>query len=327
MRREILLGLVFATSLFAKTELSLNIGTNSFDSSENLKSSTTFGIRGDFYLDNIYHMDFGYDDLGDVYYKNSSLLSPVRIKRFYTQFSADGEEEYHVVPTVSVGAGYEKQKGYLNDSEPFISLGVGFRYNVSNSFNFLLGTKALWKTSSRDINYHTTFGMGYLIDEAPANNQKESVEEVIIPEKKLEIPKVVVPEQKIFHPEPIDVKTQSVQIESSAEIPEVVDSKLQVKPTKIKAPVLEKAPKIVASKTKKVIKPSSGVYIQVGAFSKYKPTRVLDRLVKSGEHIILRHQGKITKALVGPYSSKGMALKALSKVRKIAPRAFIYKGN
>jgi len=50
-------------------------------------------------------------------------------------------------------------------------------------------------------------------------------------------------------------------------------------------------------------------------------------LANSGYHIILRHQGNITKALVGPYNSRAEALKVLPKVKKVVPQAFIYKGK
>jgi len=323
MKRKIVLGLLLATSLIAKTELSINLGKNSYDSDENLKSATTLGIRGDFYLDNIYHIDLGYVYLGDNYSKDTSIKPSVEIHRFYSQFSADGEEEYHVVPTLSVGLGYEYQDGYNEDSHPYLSLGVGFRYNISQSFNFLLGTKALVKMSTRDINYHTTFGMGYLIDEAPANNEDISGEEIIIPKQKLKVPEVVVPEQKIFRPAVVDSKVKSV------EVPEVVDSQMQVASTptvtQVTTPPQEEV--IQIENTKRYVAPSSAVYIQVAAFSKYKPTSLLDRLASSGNHIILRHQGSLTKALVGPFNSKEEALNALAKVKKIAPRAFIYKGN
>jgi len=330
MKRKILLGLLFASSLVAKTELSINVGTNSYDSDENLKSATTLGIRGDFYLDDLYHIDLGYDYLGDNYSKDQTIKPSVKIHRLYTQFSADGAEEYHVVPTLSLGLGYEYQDGYNEDSRPFLSLGVGFRYNISNSFNFLIGTKALFKMTSKNINYHSTFGIGYLIDEAPANNEDVSGEEIVIPKKKLEVPKVVVPEQKIFHPQVEDAKVQSVEVPRATTkevtITQIPNSNgLPVPPVKVSAQANDIQP--VAQTPTRYIQPSKGVYIQVAAFSKYRPTSMLDRLSSSKNHIILRHEGKLTKALVGPYNSRDEALRALAKVRKIAPRAFIYKGN
>jgi len=327
MKRKILLGLIFASSLFAKTELSLNIGLNSFDSSEPLDSATSLGIRGDFYLDDLYHIDLGYDNMSDVSVKNRS--QDIKVERLYTQFSADGKEEYHVVPTVSIGLGAEKQTSSSDsDTQGFLSLGVGFRYNVSNSFNFLLGTKALLKTTDRTINYHTTFGMGYLIDEAPANNEKDDVEEVIIPQKKLDIPEKRVDISTQFAPK----KLPPVQVQ----IPDTKE--LAVVPAQIPAVSAPTAVPVQTVTTRRsmpvrsVVKQSRrpkeiiGKYIQVGAYAKSRPTAMLNRLARSGQHIVLRHQGRITKALVGPFKSESEARRALAKVRKISPKAFIYKG-
>jgi len=312
MKRRILLGMLIASSLFAKAEISVSVGTNSFDSDEHLDTATTLGIRGDFYLDNMYHLDLGYDYLGDVNFKGTS--NSINIERYYTQFSADGAEEYHVVPSLSVGLGYEKQDGVFADSEPFISLGIGFRYNVSTHFNFLLGTKALWKTDSRDIDYHSTFGVGYLFGVESVNNKDEAVEEVVIPKEKLKIPELhtpVAPVQKkeiIVDTKEASVVPQPVVIHSAPMGTEVTEVKVVSKP-----------------QPQRVV--SQGTFIQVAAFTQYKPTSLLNRLAASGKHIILRHQGSVTKALVGPYRSPLEAQKALYSVKKIAPGAFIYKGN
>jgi len=359
MKQRILLGMLVATSLFAKAEFSLSVGTNSFDSGEHLDRATTVGVRGDFYLDNIYHLDVGYDDLGDVTLKKGTIFSQIGIKRYYTQFSADGEEEYHVVPTLSLGLGYEDQSGVFSDSNTYLSLGVGFRYNVSNSFNFLLGTKALWKTSTRDINYHTTFGVGYMLDEEPVNNDQDIAQEVVIPKQKLTIPELHTPKPMPMVREPvvIDSKQAIVQaptvrsvqtVPTSATLPpppameiEAVSTPRVVSQPQVVQPQVVQPPVQVVQPPVQVVQPQvvqrevaqpqrysmNGVFIQVAAFSRYRPTAMLDRLVRSGHHVVLRHEGSMTKALVGPYSSLSQAQRALYRVKKIAPRAFIYKGN
>ncbi len=324
MKRKILLGLMFASSLLAKTELSLNIGINSFDNSEHLDSGTSLGIRGDFYLDDLYHIDLGYDNMSDVSIKNSS--QDIKVERLYTQFSADGQEEYHVVPTVSIGVGGEKQTSSADsDTQGFLSLGVGFRYNVSNSFNFLLGTKALWKTTDRVINYHTTFGMGYLIDEAPVNNENDDIEEVVIPKKKLDIPEKRVDISTQFAPKklpPVQVQVPDAKELSVVSVPASVPAPVSVSPIHTVHTVSHAA----SVRTSRHVVDMRAKYIQVGAYAKSRPTAMLSRLAKSGYHIILRHQGRVTKALVGPFKSEAEARRALAKVRRISPTAFIYKG-
>ncbi len=318
MKRTLVLTTLLATSLFAKTELSLNLGTNSFADDEKLESATSLGVRGDFYLDPLYHLDFGYDDLGSV--KINNLSNTIKIKRFYTQFSADGEEEYHIVPTMSFGVGYEKQKGKLSDSQPFVSAGVNFRYNISNSFNFLLGTKALWKTSSRDVNFHTTFGVGMMLGNEPVNNQEE-IQEVKVPEKKLDISTQFSANevtQLTTPPTEVSLASDNKEIEVSSTPNSVVAPMIQQPRVVRQATVVETQPKILTTK---------GYFVQVGAFSKSRPTAMLTRLSRKGNHIILRHNGNITKALVGPYSSESQARIALRKVKRVAKGAFLYKAN
>ena len=325
MKNITLIFLLFYSIVFAKTELSVSVGKESFSNKENLISPTSMGIRGDFYLDDLYHLDFGYDNLGSVARKGSS--TKIDIDRFYTQFSADGEEEYHVVPTLSIGAGYERQKGLNANSQPFLSLGVGFRYNVSNNFNFVFGTKALWKTDDSVINYTGSFGLGYMLDDEPVNNEKEK-EEVIIPKKKLDLTpqKTKVLKKKCciaksFKPE----KTQAKLVPPITDLP-TDDTKVGDEPIVLddKEMAVKQNTKIVKKSIKPTIK--NGYFIQVGAYQKYRPTAKLNRLAKSGYHIILRHRGSMTKILLGPYESRDITYKKLNEVKKIVPQAFLYKG-
>ncbi len=319
MRKIIITIIVLSCYIFAKTEVSLLFGKNSFSGKENIVSPTSVGIRGDIYLDDLYHIDFGYDALGSVAYTNSN--EKVKINRFYTQFSADGEEEYHVVPTLSIGAGFERQKGSsVAKSKPFLSLGIGFRYNISNNFNFVLGTKALWKTSDSAINYNGNVGLGYLFVDEPINNEKSAGEEVIIPKKRL------------------DISTRKANSTMSKEIglskmeAPVVDlsQAMRVNSQKNRDIIDDKQRVLISNnyqKRRKYINKSSSYFIQVGAYSKYRPTSTLNKLAKKGYHIILRHnRNGITKILVGPYRTKNEALKRLTTIKRVVPQAFLYKG-
>ena len=327
--------LLFSYNAFAKTELSFSFGKESFSSKENIISPTSAGVRGDFYLDDLYHLDFGYDNLGSVAYTNSN--KKVKIDRFYTQFSADGDEEYHVVPTLSIGIGLERQKGVKNSTQPFLSLGVGFRYNVSRSFNFLFGTKALWKTDDSVLNYTGSFGLGYMIDNEPVNNEKAG-EEVIIPKKKLSIePRANRVVDKTINQQNCTVSNSFRPSKTQVRVLSPID-KLEAKSAKRNTnrvvmiddkerAVLESNHTIRKNRRYRVYQ-SQGYFIQVGAYSKYRPTNTLNKLARSGYHIILRHnRNGVTKALVGPYSSIEVAYRKLPAIKRIVPQAFLYKGN
>jgi cell division protein FtsN len=183
--------------------------------------------------------------------------------------------------------------------------------------------------------------MGYLVDDEPVNNENKSVEEVIIPKKKLNISNVFGTKQEMVNQKPSidDSKCKSVEI-GATKVPNNINPVLEVKPqevytpdaqlpipvqTVVQAPIVQ-AP-IVQNKVERVIRRNTGVFIQVGAYAKYLPTKALKRLANNGNHIILRHRGNITKILIGPYHSRREALKAMSKIKRIVPQAFIYKGK
>lgn len=330
MRKIVLILFLFSiSSLIAKTEVSITVGKEKFSSKENLESATSLGIRSDFYLDDLYHLDFGYDNLGSVDRKNSN--DSISIDRFYGQFSADGDEEYHVVPTLSIGLGYEKQSGSNTNSQAYLLFGVGFRYNVSNNFNFVLGTKALLKTDDSGVDYSGNFGVGYLFGIEPVNNSEEKQEEVIIPKKKLDIPPVKVNE-------PVANKNCCISTMFKSEkrqirvAPPVTDIPIEDKNSVEDTPIIDDKEMIVGesfSKRDRVSRKNyinRGYFIQVGAYTQYKPVTMLNKLARNGYHIILRHMGSMTKVLVGPYGSREIAYQKLKKVKKIVPTAFMYKG-
>lgn len=311
--KKVLLGAIIVSSLFGKTNVSLSIGSNNFDNKEGVDSATTLGIRGDFYLDGLYHMDLGYENLGSVDFENGS--GDTKVQRVYTQFSADGEEEYHVVPYMGVGVGYEKVSDEIDElkSQPFISLGIGFRYNISNNFNFLLDGRALWKTSTRNINFLTSFGVGYMLDAEPINNQIVKEQEIVIPKHKLEI-------EPVATSAPKQVNISSVFSKSSSVIP--IQNRPNLLPVVQSATVQAPIQKVEQQYTNQ----SNGTYIQVAAYSKFQPRALLSKLTQSGHKVILRKSGSMKKALIGPYRTKTEALNALKSIKKITRSAFIYKG-
>lgn len=126
------------------------------------------------------------------------------------------------------------------------------------------------------------------------------------------------------------------------DVPKIVDIKENIQPkvvveTRPKVSVIESSvsandKKPEAIKTVQSAKKGS-VYIQVGSFSNTKPNKIfLNSLAKKG-YIYLQHDAivkgaKVTKILVGPYSSDKEARNNLSKLKEdVAKDAFIYKIN
>ncbi len=76
-----------------------------------------------------------------------------------------------------------------------------------------------------------------------------------------------------------------------------------------------------------VVAPSSlsGYFIQVVALSKSSPNRMVAKLKSKGYPVVLKKTKRLTKVLVGPYSSRSVAAKSLLKIKRIQGDAFIYR--
>ncbi len=69
----------------------------------------------------------------------------------------------------------------------------------------------------------------------------------------------------------------------------------------------------------------SGYFIQVVALSKNSPSRIVSKLRSKGYPVVLKKTSRLTRVLVGPYSSRSVASKTLLKIKRIQGDAFIYR--
>jgi DedD protein len=125
----------------------------------------------------------------------------------------------------------------------------------------------------------------------------------------IEEEEVVIVEPEALTPPPVKVKPKK----------EVVKKVVVKKPT----------PKPAPKEVKTVVKGHH--YIQVGSFSKYKPSAsFLNKITKQGYsyhyHKVQRNGSSINKVLVGPFNSETEARKALKQIRKtVESGAFLTK--
>lgn len=90
---------------------------------------------------------------------------------------------------------------------------------------------------------------------------------------------------------------------------------------------LSNKPKKVEHSDKKATNPAKRYYIQVGAFSIFKPDQeFLNKIINNGFKFTLKHINNMTKVLIGPYESAKKAKKQLPTIReKVEPSAFLVK--
>ncbi|MDD3323735.1 MAG: SPOR domain-containing protein [Sulfurospirillaceae bacterium] len=141
------------------------------------------------------------------------------------------------------------------------------------------------------------------------------------------------------------LKEKEMQKQESEKSPTEDIKKEVVEPKKVvetkataEEPVTQPAKKVVEEPKKETPKPktstaikSGSIYVQVGATSKSTPdVKFLDSLKKNGFDVKLQpveiNNQKLTKILVGPYSTEAEANTALAKARaSINKNAFIYR--
>ncbi len=171
MKKIISLGaFMLASSLFASHNYTYQVtpmvGKNFSDTdSRMLNTDMMIGIRATAYENETYGFQFGYERASDIGYNNSS--EKTNLQRFYTGIVLDGEEEYSIVPSLMLGAGYEVLSNSIENepSQGFLSGGVGFKYYLLDYLNIALETKALIKINTEDIDISTTLGFGIMLDE------------------------------------------------------------------------------------------------------------------------------------------------------------------
>ncbi len=173
MKKTIFLSalLVFATSyLFADKGYSYQVtpvmGKNFSDTdSKMLNSNMMLGVRASAYEDEFYGFQFSYMYGGDIGYLGSN--DKTDLHRFYTGIVLDGEEEYSITPSLTLGFGYEVLSDPIatEQSQGFLSSGVGFRFHLIDYINISFETKAILKINSEDLDFVTNLGLGVMLDE------------------------------------------------------------------------------------------------------------------------------------------------------------------
>ena len=148
-------------------QTTLYFGQNSFDSASTLdKSKVVYGIRGTKYIDSWQGVQFGYERMDTIAYKDHSGY--LNMQRLYSNFVMDGIiEDYDILPYLLFGAGYEllDEESDNEVSQAFGQVGVGFKYNINSYLNVALEFRALKKARTDDLDLVSTLGFALMLDE------------------------------------------------------------------------------------------------------------------------------------------------------------------
>ncbi len=317
-------------------------GQNFADESSKMRDNALFGIRGTVMLTPFYGINFGYERLNSIDVKEST--STIDVDRFYGQIEVDGEEQYHVVPYITLGAGYELLSSDIivdgrkyDVSQAYISGGLGFRYNFIPELSIFVEGNALWKTDTTDLDTNFIGGLVYHVNATTCDNTYVTERLKARPAERTTLhvgavnpvsgwkKSVTVPARSaaVRKPPFRTAAATPVPVRSShRSVP--ISKRVTVVPVK-KSKVKKRHSQTGRAKMHKVSH-TGGYYVLLGA---YKTKSGLDSMLKKlrKHHVpyMLRdnQSRKLTYVMAGVYPDLHTARKALGRLKKIQPDAYI----
>ncbi|RUM63527.1 MAG: hypothetical protein DSZ05_08495 [Sulfurospirillum sp.] len=311
--------------------MGMHFGQNFADNNSKMRDNALYGIRGTVMLTPFYGLVLGYDRLDSIDLKDTSATTDVQ--RLYGLIEVDGEEQFHVVPYITFGAGYEilskdvVVNGHKYDiSQAYLTGGLGFRYNFIPEMSIFLEGNALWKTDTTDVDYSAIAGFMYHFNAT-------TCDKTYITDRLREKPK----ERTTIH-------TGAVNAISGWKKPTLSHKKAPFRKTAFTqkkwenpAPV-QKRPvyrhKYVNPKRVVHFRPKNrqnngyhnGYYVVLGAFkTKRGMHTLLRRLDRKGIPYILKdnRRKRLTYVLCGVYPNQYRAQRALKRLKAVQHDAYI----
>jgi len=292
------------------------IGQNFFDDDSGLDDEISYGIDFNYYFNPNGGVQIGYERISGSSYRYYSP-NETDIDRFSLHALYEPAKYDSLTPYLLFGGGYEKLSNEIGNqkSQGFVDAGVGVKYAMNSAFDLVAEAKYIKKLDTMDNDVLTNIGIGYKFGFPIGNIQqlaqtpKQNLPKPLpLPDSELENVNASMDMQELPMP-----KTKEKDIFEEHEAMESLSSKNIPQPPQ-----------------KNLIKEGE-YFIQVGAYSIKTPEkRYLDDIVKRGYNVTLHDAQvkgkKVTKILIGPYSSYEEAKKLLPEIRScITNNAFIYK--
>ncbi len=334
------LTLFCAITLFAKEPVFTYhaggyFGKNFADTNSMMRDDTLYGIRGTVMLTPFYGINVGYERMDKIDIKDSG--STIDLQRLYTQIEVDGEEQYHVVPYITIGMGYEFLSndivinGKKHDvSQAFLSGGLGFRYNFIPELSIFAEGNTIWKIDTSDVDYTALLGLMYHINAT-------TCDDTYVTERMNEKPQ----ERNVIHVGSVnnlsgwDKPGSKAALSKKPKVTKsvIIDEKPQkaVKIVqKLTSPKVKKSYKVKYPVAKKAHKTSGAYYISVGAFRTKSGLLSVQKKLKKADIPYNTKKGSktaLTYVVVGPFDTRSKARKKLSAVKRVQSDAYIAKLN
>jgi hypothetical protein len=312
----ILSSVILALSLYANSETANRVEIGISAMSEKVDSDSRiddhillYGLRATVYESEVnkYGFNLSYEGAMNVSYQAPFTSIETDIHRVLANLVIDGEEEYHILPYVMFGVGYEHLSDEVKGetSQAIGNVAVGFKYDLGNGFNSALEGRYIGKfdTSDNDWSIGLVFGYDFSNSSKKVFNLHEDKERLTsadnLPNTQKRAVTVIKVDPRVDYESgesyTVTSENQSVdEVESANGIGEVVNGDI------------------------------GDYYIQVAAFKKTPSTYMIRKLNSIGyENAITKYRNGKRLVLVGPYLTKEEANEAKAGLYSIAPDAFI----
>ena len=315
--------------------LGMHFGKNYADSSSKMRDNALYGIRTTVMLTPFYGLSIGYDRMESIDIKESS--ETIDAQRYYAQIEVDGEEQYHTVPYITFGAGYEdlSRDVYVTDGEEkkkydvsqfYLTAGLGFRYNFIPELSLYAEGNVLYKTDTTDVDYTMLAGLLYHINATTCDN-------TYVTERMHDKPQ----EHTVLHTGAINALSGWKKLPTTSVQPKKeYRHKVRQKPIR-KKPVAKKSSskkrhvmqkrRVVSHKKSKSFH-SGGYYVILGAYKTKKGLESqIRKLTRAHVPYLLRdsQHKKMTYVMSGAYPTHAKAEAALKRLKALQKDAYIAK--
>ncbi len=313
--------------------MGVHFGENYADSSSKMRDNSLYGIRTTVMLTPFYGLSLGYDRLEDIDVKDST--DSIDVQRYYMQIEVDGEEQYHTVPYITLTAGYEDlskdimagndEAGYkkYDVSQLYIGGGLGFRYNFIPELSIYAEGNAIYKTDTTDVDYTLLAGLQYHMNATTCDH-------TYITDRMREKPQ----EKTVLHVGAVNA--QSGWKHAVAPRRSVTAGKARAVHHAVQKTPAKKVHKSVHHKPKphhRTVRKHNasvggGYYVMMGAFKTQAGIdEMVAKLQKRHISFVLRDSKRtgLTYVMAGAYPTKKSTVRALRRLRRITPDAYIAK--
>jgi len=345
MKKIALLTFLSVSSIMAqdgiKFEVEPTVGYNNFDNESKMKDSFMYGVRGTAYINCFYAYRLNYQRADDVHYKKessststgSSKLQTTDVQRIAGELIMSGEEDYHVIPYVMLGLGYESLSDSTKHdvSQTYVEAGVGFKHNWLNNLYATLEGNVLRKFDTKDIDYGITFGVGYMFGEKSDSVVQRYQPKTFMDTEPTPLPVIQSKRYKAVE-RPTVITKQPIAPIGKYSFEEKRATSTYIAPVTTRTRTQEPVGNFVETNSYAIVDNSANensYYIQVAAWFKSEDPRLLTKLDNSGlayEVITAQRKGREAQIVrVGPYISFADAKADLANVKKVKRDSYITK--